>query len=329
VGASVSFGRALQTHDVRLSGGADGRYSTNGSWTFGGRFDAIGSGDRPSDVRHNNGTVFAEKRHLAQLTNFGRGNDSPLGSPAAFAMDQTTAGGAFEFVTPQGVRIAAGAAGVSTRTVSATAPNLTLDATHFVYGARVHVVHPGTSITHGNQIDVAATAAGWQEVHGRPYDFARVDVAWLDHYTPRTPIGTFAVMGHAALAFVSTGQAMPFFAQPTLGGTDLDGTSSLRSFSDYRFRAPNALTGSIEHELDLVGPIGSLLFADAGRVSDTRSGLGSGKFHHSFGAGIALRLGNTTVFRLFYAWGGGEGTRTTMTGSSDSFVTKLVGKGPF
>jgi hypothetical protein len=302
--------------------------STNGSWTFGGRFEALGSGDRPSDVRHNNGTAFVDKRHLAHLTYFGQGNESPVASPASFALNQTTGGGAIEFVTPQGLRLAFGAGGVSTRATS-DAPALAIHTAHLVYGARVHLVHPGTSVTHGNQIDLAATAAGWHEIHGEPYDFTRLDLAWLDHFAPRAPLGTFAVMGHASLGFIPAGHSMPYYLQPTIGGTDLDGTASLRSFADYRFRASNALAGAVEHERDLIGPIATLLFADAGRVADTRAALASGKYHHSFGAGIALRLGNTTVFRLFYAWGGGEGTRTTTMGSSDSFVTKLVAKGPF
>jgi hypothetical protein len=38
---------------------------------------------------------------------------------------------------------------------------------------------------------------------------------------------------------------------------------------------------------------------------------------------VTVRAGNVTVLRAFYAWGGGEGTRTTFAGTSDSFASLL------
>ena len=34
---------------------------------------------------------------------------------------------------------------------------------------------------------------------------------------------------------------MPFYLQPTLGGSDINGERRLASFNDYFFRAPNVL----------------------------------------------------------------------------------------
>src|SRR6185437_760694 len=35
--------------------------------------------------------------------------------------------------------------------------------------------------------------------------------------------------------------SVPFYYQPTLGGTDINGVDTLRGLSDYRLRAPNRL----------------------------------------------------------------------------------------
>jgi hypothetical protein len=42
---------------------------------------------------------------------------------------------------------------------------------------------------------------------------------------------------------------VPFYFQPTLGGSDINGTAALASYQDYRFRAPNNILAraSFEH----------------------------------------------------------------------------------
>ena len=58
---------------------------------------------------------------------------------------------------------------------------------------------------------------------------------------------------------------MPFYFQPTLGGADLNGSPSLSSYQDYRFRAPNLLLlqGTFEHSL--YGPLGFSFGVDGGK----------------------------------------------------------------
>ena len=136
-------------------------------------------------------------------------------------------------------------------------------------------------------------------------------------------MGTFAVATLASMARAADGHDVPIVLQPTLGGTDVNGLQVLRSFSDYRFRAPNRFVVSIEHEHELIGPLASLVFADWGGVATRMSDVDFRRFHSSYGAGVSLRLGNVTVFKAFYAFGGGEGRRTTFTGASDAFADTL------
>jgi hypothetical protein len=58
---------------------------------------------------------------------------------------------------------------------------------------------------------------------------------------------------------------VPFYLQPTLGSTDIDNLDILRSYRDYRFRAPNALAFQAEYTHWIVDPLGMLFFYDVGK----------------------------------------------------------------
>jgi hypothetical protein len=121
-------------------------------------------------------------------------------------------------------------------------------------------------------------------------------------------------------SFTSSGSVVPFYFQPTLGGSDINGQSSLASFQDYRFRAPNLLLlqGSIEHSL--YGPVGFSFRAEAGRVALSRSDLAFDRMVRSYAAGLTLRAGGFPMVYVMYAWGSNEGNRTVA-----SMNTSLLG----
>jgi len=121
-------------------------------------------------------------------------------------------------------------------------------------------------------------------------------------------------------SYTSSGHVVPFYFQPTLGGSDINGKSSLASFQDYRFRAPNLLLfqGNIEHSI--YGPLGVTFMAETGRVALRRSDLEFEHLVHSYSAGLTLRAGGFPMVYLTYSWGSGEGTHT-----SASMNTSLLG----
>ena len=111
-------------------------------------------------------------------------------------------------------------------------------------------------------------------------------------------------------SFVAGGHSVPFYFQPTLGGSDINGNPSLSSYQDYRFRAPNVmfLRESFEHSIcDL--PIGFTLMADEGKVALTND-YGASPWFHSFSAGLTLRAGGFPQVYLLFSWGGSEGAHT-------------------
>jgi len=121
-------------------------------------------------------------------------------------------------------------------------------------------------------------------------------------------------------SFTSSGHVVPFYFQPTLGGSDINGKSSLASYQDYRFRAPNLLLlqGSIEHSI--YGPLGVTFLAETGKVALRRGDIEFKHLAHSYAAGLTLRAGGLPMVYLMFAWGGHEGTHNIA-----SMNTSLLG----
>jgi len=124
-------------------------------------------------------------------------------------------------------------------------------------------------------------------------------------------------------SYTSGGDVVPFYFQPTLGGSDINGKMTLASYPDYRFRAPNLLLlqASVEHSL--YGPLGVAFLAETGRVALRHSDLEFKHLAHSYAAGLTLRAGGFPQVSLMFAWGGHEGTHTIA-----SVNTSLLGGSP-
>jgi hypothetical protein len=144
------------------------------------------------------------------------------------------------------------------------------------------------------------------------------DACAIDTSTPRCPKpyvrnfeGSVGFRFLTALSMTPGGNIVPFYYQPTIGGSDINGNPSLSSYQDYRFRAPDVmfLRESFEHSIWNL-PIGFTMMADEGKVALTRGGFGSSPWIHSFSTGLTLRAGGFPKVSLLFSWGGKEGTHT-------------------
>ncbi len=123
--------------------------------------------------------------------------------------------------------------------------------------------------------------------------------------------GTIGLRFFTALSMTPGSTVVPFYFQPTLGGADINGNTTLGSYQDYRFRAPDLILirESFEHSIWKY-PVGFALMADEAKLALTRGGLSSSPWLHSFATGLTLRAGGFPVVYLLYSWGGKEGTHT-------------------
>ncbi len=120
----------------------------------------------------------------------------------------------------------------------------------------------------------------------------------------RDRYGTVGLRLFLSASFIPTGHVVPFYFQPTIGGSDINGNMWLGSYPDYRFRAPNVmvLRGSFEHSI--YGPIGGVFMVDEGKAALTRGDLDFTHLAHSYAAGLTLRAGGVPMVSLMFAWGG-------------------------
>lgn len=113
---------------------------------------------------------------------------------------------------------------------------------------------------------------------------------------------------------VSDTAVVPFYFQPTLGGSDINGQRGLPSYEDYRFRGPHVLIfqESFEHSLG-DWPVGVWIASDQGRVSLQEDNGDAGTFRKTFAAGLTLRAGGFPVVTFSWATGGSEGHHVALT----------------
>ena len=150
-----------------------------------------------------------------------------------------------------------------------------------------------------------------------PHDFNGPDNCSADPNSQTCPPvsrnleGSFGFQFLYTSSYTSRGNVVPFYLNPTIGGSDINGVSLLPSYPDYRFRGPDLMVfrGIFEHSIGKL-PIGAKFLFDTGRVGLRAGDLGFDHLAHSYAAGITLHAGGLPVVDLLFAWGGKEGTHT-------------------
>lgn len=115
------------------------------------------------------------------------------------------------------------------------------------------------------------------------------------------------VVALRGLATVTTGDDIPFFLLPSVGG------STSRAYADFRFRDRQRLATSAELRWAPSLFVDLALFVDAARVAATRRELAFSEMHTSVGLGARFHTPLSTVLRLELAHGT-EGVRFVVGG---------------
>lgn len=150
-----------------------------------------------------------------------------------------------------------------------------------------------------------------------PHDFNGPDMCASEPNSQKCPSisrnleGSFGLRLLYTTSYTSSGSVVPFYLDPTIGGSNIDGDPLLPSYPDYRFRGPDflLLRGSFEHSI-YKWPIGAKFILDEGRVALTPGTLGFNHLAHSYAAGLTLHAGGLPVVELLFAWGGNTGSHT-------------------
>ena len=328
-GASLNLEAALESKPLRLMGIVEGRRATSGFWEAGAQLVLNGSGDT-DDNRHMYAIVSGRHLALPTLASFGIGDRASLADETTYGLKLTAVSGQFTVPVPGGFAFSAGVEGLSATSTGRV--DLSQATDHVALGGGIGWRHPIDEVLRGYRTSVRGQWRAFHAMHGDAASFRRVDAEWIQYWSPDTASdpGVLTVIARLNGSTAADGHAVPFYLQPTLGGSDIDGVASLRSFRDYRFRAPNALAFTLEYEHAIGGlPLGVWGFVDAGQVAERSADFDLGRLRKSYGIGMTLHAGGSPVVKLYFAWGGGEGSHTTFTGDSNKFGPEGAPRGVF
>lgn len=131
--------------------------------------------------------------------------------------------------------------------------------------------------------------------------------------------GTFGFRLMVSRSGVSGGGSVPFYFQHTLGGDDVNGSKSLASYADYRFRGPHVLLLQESLEHSIWGPFGVWLAADQGKVALQDQKLDFTSLRKSYAIGLTVRAGGAPQALFAFATGGSEGNHFAVTVTTSLF----------
>ena len=134
------------------------------------------------------------------------------------------------------------------------------------------------------------------------YTFNRLDIDLRQFVSVLSERRVFFGRVFASTSDQATGQQMPFYLMPTLGGND-----SLRGFRDYRFRGPHALLLQGEYRFEIWSGLDGALFYDAGKVAMRRANLNLSNLETDYGLGFRFNTDNGTILRVDAAFGSRDG----------------------
>ena len=260
--------------------------------------------------------------HLAQERFYGTGMTTAPTDGAAFALDQRRIMTGATLNAARWLQISARAGTLNARTADAQRPGLVPISARFTSASA-----PGTGIDHAFRIVSLSAAVDARDVPGNPrgggryaiaahrydaarqhpYSFTRVDADVEQHFSfwKRQRVITLRAMTSTALT--AEGHDVPFYLQPTLGGSRV-----LRGFVTDRFRDRSLVALQAEYGWDLTPFISAVAFYETGAVGSALRNIRSRDFRADYGIGFRFGSARTVAFRTDVAFGSGEGTRLTM-----------------
>jgi hypothetical protein len=315
-GAGMKFGaaydKALTSRDSdptlpnRLDLMLRGAYSTRGYARVNGGVNARNLGGKPIDIN-----AFGQYYEFPQEDYFGQGMDSLESDRTNYLLDAIETGASVHW-KPYKLDFGAGASYLSPRVGQGTDSRFA--STEEVFG-------PETTPGLGTETDFikvqGSVAFDWRDNPSYPhsggryevtgtkfddhdigeFDFYRVDVR-LQHYVPlASRYQTLAFRAIGAFTDADSGQFVPFYLQPTLGGH-----RDLRGFRESRFRDENTLLLGAEYRWEAWWALDGALFVDAGTVAHSRQDLSIGNMDVSYGVGFRFHSNSALVGRLDLAF---------------------------
>lgn len=102
-----------------------------------------------------------------------------------------------------------------------------------------------------------------------------------------------ALRARTELTYKNSGQTVPFYMQPTLGGSN-----DLRGFRPFRFYDDNLLVFNAEYRYEVFAGLDMAVFGDAGKVFRSKSQLDLNDLEGAYGVGMRFNARNAVFMRI-------------------------------
>jgi outer membrane protein assembly factor BamA len=150
------------------------------------------------------------------------------------------------------------------------------------------------------------------------HDFRRIDAEIQQYFDFFNKTRVLAFRAKTTLTDAGTGQTIPFYMQPILGGSE-----DLRGFLPFRFYDQNSLVLNAEYRWHLMSILDMALFADGGKVFPRRGELNFSHLQGDGGIGFRFNYEGRPFMRIDIA-GSHEGFQFWIK-FNDIFVRHPVG----
>lgn len=282
------------------------RYSTRGFTTA----DAEITWPTPQEHRRFEVRGKIEYRDQVSLRFYGLGNDSDVEDKSYYLQEDIRADAWF-WLNPRGLLSVGAQAGYLR---SRTGPSEREPSATDVFN-RPQLVGIGRKIHHGvaggwaefdirNKWDNPAvglvariSALRYEDIDSNAFDYTQI-VADVKGYIP---LGVksryFALRFRTSQSESESGSVIPFFLMETVGGA-----TTIRGFSDFRFRDKRNLLINVEYRWELLPYTDWTVFLDAGKVFHERSDFNFDDLHVGYGTGLRIHALPDFVLRLDFAW---------------------------
>jgi hypothetical protein len=156
----------------------------------------------------------------------------------------------------------------------------------------------------GNARSGGYYSVSWRDNSDLDFDrfsFRRADLDLQQFFPIFDKKRVIALRGRLAATSADAGQVVPFYFQPTLGGSD-----SLRSVRDFRFRDGSMMFMNAEYRWEAFSGLDMALFADWGQVAPRAADLDFDDLKHAYGIGFRFNTYRSVFLRIDVATGAGE-----------------------
>jgi outer membrane protein assembly factor BamA len=127
--------------------------------------------------------------------------------------------------------------------------------------------------------------------------FRRLDLEAQQYVSVLNQRRVFAVRGKSTVTFKDGGAAIPFYMQPSLGGSE-----DLRGYRPFRFRGDNLVLANAEYRWEVFSGLDMAVFADAGKVFSREQNFTMRHLESDAGFGFRFNARNKTFLRLDVAF---------------------------